>query len=250
MFKAGEELTSREIAERLNVSFKAWENSRKKYLTHLEEFYKINVVGYGISRRYVFVEQLQDYEPLISPKDKKAMETKYQDVILEEMSKPGMNLQLYSTMNDRVIATGKTTRFSHKQGTSYKYVSSSMKEMFGAEEGDWGTHGKYLNRVWAKRLLDAEYDFERLTETEERNWIKIIKENMTVDYVELYSMYESHEISKDEAMFEMFESGWYKYQLAKQAFFEVYGFVPVRVKEYLVAPEAARVYRETEGFVD
>lgn len=250
MFKIGEELSSRQVAERLGVSFKGWENNRKKYLSHLEKYYKIELTGYGISRRYVFKEQIQDYEPYISPKDKKAMEKQYQEVILEEISKPNMNLQLYSTMNERVIATGLTGKFGHKKGTSYKYVSGEMKEMFGAEKGDWGTHGKYLDRVWAKQLFDAEYDFERLSEVEERNWQKIIKDNMAVDYMELYSMYENHEISKDEAMFEMFESGWYKYQVAKQTFYELYGFVPVRVKEYLVAPEEAKLHVDTNGFVD
>ena len=249
MFNIGEALSSRQIAERLGVSFKGWENNRKKYLAHLEKYYKIELTGYGISRRYVFKEQIQDYEPYISPKDKKAMEKQYQEVILEEISKPNMNLQLYSTMNDRVIATGRTAKFNHKKGTSYKYVNTGMKQMFGSEEGDWGSHGKYVSRVWAKQLFDADYDFERLSEAEERNWKKIVKDNMTTDYAELFSMYESHEITKDEAMFEMFESGWYKYQCAKQVFFEMYGFVPVRVKEYLVGPEEAKRYVDTGGFV-
>lgn len=250
MFNIGEVLSSRQIAERLGVSFKGWENNRKKYLSHLEKYYKIELTGYGVSRRYVFKEQIQDYEPYISPKDKKAMEKQYQEVILEEISKPNMNLQLYSTMNDRVIATGRTERFGHKKGTSYKYVSGEMKQMFGAEEGDWGSCGKYVSRVWAKQLFDADYDFERLSEAEERNWKKIVKDNMTTDYAELFSMYESHEITKDEAMFEMFESGWYKYQCAKQEFYEMYGFVPVRVKEYMVGPEEAKIHVDTHGFIN
>lgn len=250
MFQVGEELTSQEMTERLGITRRMWDTKRQKYLDHLAQFYKVEQIGYGMSRRYVIKEQIGDYEPYISPRDKKAMEKKYQEVILDEISKPGMELQLYSTMNNRVIATGQTVKFGHADKTSYNYVNCGMKKMFGADVGEWGTHGKYLNRVWAKQLFDAEYDFERLTEIEERNWQRIIKDNMTVDYVELYSMYESHEITKDEAMFEMFESGWYKYQIAKQTFFDLYGFVPVRVKEYLVAPEEAKLHVDTAGFVD
>ena len=234
MFNVGEHLTVQDIITRMGISKRMWETKRQKYLDHLTQFYTIEMEGYGMSRRYVIKEQKAEYEPYIAPKDKKAMEEKYQEVILEEISKPNMNLQLYSTMNDRVIATGKTTKFSHKRTTSYKYVNSGMKKMFGKEIGESGTCGKYVKRVWAKQLFNEEYDFERLSEVEEKNWNKIIKDNMTVDYVELFSMYESNEISKDEAMLEMFENGWYKYQLAKQEFFELYGFVPVRVKEYKV----------------
>lgn len=238
------------MVERLDISRRTWDTKRKTFLEYLAQFYVIEIQGYGMSRRYCIKEQIADYEPYMSPKSKKAMEKKYKNVILEEMSKPGMELQLYSTMNNRVIATGKTKKFDHKEGTSYKYVSNSMKEMFGEEEGEWGTHGKYLNRVWAKQLFNANYDFERLNEAEERNWNKIVKKNMTTDYIEIYSMYESHEININEAMYEMFESGWYKYQCAKQEFFEIYGFVPVRVKEYLVGPEEAKIHEESEGFVD
>lgn len=250
MFLVGEELTSQEMTERLGITRRMWDNKRKKYLDYLAKFYEIETKGYGMSRRYFIKRQLAEYEPYVSPRDKKAMESKYKEAILDEMNKPGMELQLYSTMNKRVISTGKTARFNHADKTSYNYVNRGMKEMFGAEKGDWGTHGKYLDRVWAKQLFDAEYDFERLSEAEERNWQKIINDNTTVDYMELCSMYETHEISKDEAMFEMFESSWYRYQVAKQAFYELYGFVPVRVKEYLVAPEEAKLHVDTNGFVD
>ena len=250
MFSVGDELSSQEMAERLGITRRMWDTKRQKYLDYLAKFYEIEVKGYGMSRRYFVRRQLAEYEPYIAPRDKKMIERQYQETIMDEMNKPGMELQLYSTMNERVIATGKTAKFSHKEGTSYKYVSAGMKEMFGMEEGDWGTHGKYVSRVWAKQLFDEDYDFKRLSEAEERNWKKIVKENMTTDYAELFSMYESHEISKDEAMFEMFESGWYKYQCAKQEFFDMYGFVPVRVKEYMVGPEEAKLHVETCGFVD
>lgn len=229
------------MVERLDISRRTWDTKRKMFLEHLAQFYVIEVQGYGMSRRYCIKEQIADYEPYISPRNRKKMEQKYQEVILNEISKPGMELQLYSTMNDRVIATGKTKKFDHSNKTSYNYVNKSMKEMFGEEEGEWGTHGKYLNRVWAKQLFNANYDFERLNEAEERNWNKIVKKNMATDYIEIYSMYE---ININEAMY---ESGWYKYQCAKQEFFEIYGFVPVRVKEYLVGPEEAKIH---DGFVD
>lgn len=249
MFNVGDSLTSQEVIEGLGITRRMWETKRQKILDHLGQYYKYEIIGYGMSRRYVIKEQIAEFEPYISPRDKKAMEKKYQEVILDEMSQPGMNLQLYSTMNSRVRASGQTTRFGHSDKTSYNYVSKEMKEMFGEEVGDWGSCGKYVDRVWAKQLFDEEYDFERLSESEERNWIRIIKENMTTDYMELYSMYEHHEISKEDAMFEMFESGWFKYQCAKQEFFEMYGFVPVRVKEYMVGPEEAKIHRETDGFV-
>lgn len=250
MFDVGEKLTSREIAERLGVSFKGWENKRKKYMEHLEEFYKIKITGYGISRRYVFEEQIRDYEPLISSKDKKAMEKKYQEVILDEISKPHMNLQLYSTMNDRVMATGETARFSHKKGTSYKYVNVGMKEMFGAKEGEWGTCGKFVQSVWAKQLYDDEYDFERLTETEAKNWSAIRKKHRTSDNFHIISMMENHEISYEEAAMDIMNSETMGFHCAREEFFELYGFVPVWVKEYLVAPEEAKLHVDTCGFVN
>ena len=250
MFNVGDELSSQEVVERLGITRRMWDTKRQKYLDYLAKFYEIETKGYGMSRRYFIKRQLAEFEPYVSPRDKKIMEKRYQEAILDEMSKPGMELQLYSTMNNRVIASGKTARFSHKEGTSYKYISNGMKQMFGEEVGDWGSCGKYVDRVWAKQLFDAEYDFERLSEAEERNWKKIIKENMDTNYTELYSMYEHHEISKESAMSEMFENGWYKYQCAKQAFYELYGFVPVRVKEYLVGPEEAKKHLETKGFVD
>ena len=247
MFNVGDELSSQEVVERLGITRRMWDTKRQKYLDYLSKFYEIETKGYGMSRRYFIKRQLAEFEPYVSPRDKKIMEKRYQEVILDEMSKPGMELQLYSTMNNRVIASGKTGKFGHSDKTSYNYVNSGMKQMFGEEVGDWGSCGKYVDRVWAKQLFDEEYDFERLSEAEERNWKKIIKENMDTNYTELYSMYEHHEISKESAMSEMFENGWYKYQCAKQAFYELYGFVPVRVKEYLVE---AKKHLESKGFVD
>ena len=237
MFKVGEALTSREIAERLGIAFKSWENNRKKYLAHLEKFYKIKLEGYGVSRRYVFEEQIEEYEPYISPKDKQAMEKKYQDIILEKISKPGMELQLYSTMNKRVIATGEPAKFSHKDSTSYKYVSNGMKEMFGAKEGEWGSCGQFVQSIWAKQIFDGEYDFERLNEMEAKNWSAIRKKYRN-DNFKFASMLEYNEISYDKASNDVMENLWFKYQCAKQEFFELYGFVPVWVKEYLVAPKS------------
>lgn len=234
MFIEGEKLTSQEIVDRMGITRRMWDTKRKKYLAHLEKYYDIDIEGYGMSRKYYFKRQKAEYEDYVSPRDKKLMESKYQEIILNEITRPGMELQLYSTMNDRVIATRKVERFKHQKKTSYNYVSNGMKEMFGKEVGDEGTCGQYINRVWAKQLFNEEYDFERLSKVEEENWIKIIKENMTIDYSEIYSMYENKEINKDDAMFEMFESGWFKFQCAKQIFFDLYGFVPIRVKEYLV----------------
>lgn len=235
MFSVGEKLTSQEMTERLGITRRMWDTKRQKYLDLLAQFYKVEQTGYGMSRRYVIKEQIGEYEPYISSRDKKAMEKKYQEVILDEISKPHMNLQLYSTMNDRVMATGETARFSHKSKTSYNYVNAGMKEMFGAKEGEWGTCGKFVQSVWAKQLYDDEYDFERLTEIEAKNWNLIRKKHRSGDISMLENSYEEAE-----------RMGFHS---ARQEFFELYGFVPVWVKEYLVAPEEAKLHVDTAGFV-
>lgn len=250
MFSVGEKLTSQEMTERLGITRRMWDTKRQKYLDHLAQFYKVEQTGYGMSRRYVIKEQIGEYEPYISSRDKKAMEKKYQEVILDEISKPHMNLQLYSTMNDRVMATGETARFSHKPKTSYNYVNAGMKEMFGAKEGEWGTCGKFVQSVWAKQLYDDEYDFERLTETEAKNWSAIRKKHRTSDNFHIISMMENHEISYEEAAMDIMNSETMGFHCAREEFFELYGFVPVWVKEYLVAPEEAKLHVDTCGFVN
>ena len=250
MFNVGDELSSQEMVECLGITRRMWDTKRQKYLDYLAQFYEIETKGYGMSRRYFIKRQLAEYEPYIAPREKKAMEKQYQDTILDEMSKPGMELQLYSTMNNRVIATGKTARFGHKDGTSYKYVSSGMKEMFGAEEGTWGTCGKFVQCVWAKPLYDAEYDFERLNETEARNWNSIRKKHRDDDHFHVISMLENHEISYEEAAADMIGSATLGFHCARQEFFELYGFIPVWVKEYMVGPEEAKLHVDTCGFVD
>lgn len=250
MFSVGEKLTSQEMTERLGITRRMWDTKRQKYLDHLAQFYKVEQTGYGMSRRYVIKEQIGEYEPYISPRDKKAMEKKYQEVILDEISKPHMNLQLYSTMNDRVMATGETAKFSHKPKTSYNYVNAGMKEMFGAKEGEWGTCGKFVQSVWAKQLYDDEYDFERLTETEAKNWGAIRKKHRTSDNFHIISMMENHEISYEEAAMDIMNSETMGFHCAREEFYELYGFVPVWVKEYLVAPEEAKLHVDTDGFVN
>ena len=239
MFSVGEELTAREMAERLGITATTWKNKRKKYMGHLEQFYKIDVIGHGVSLRYVIKEQLQDYEPMISPRDKRAMEEHYMGIILSEIGKPHMNLHLYSTMNDRVIATGQIAKFNHKPGTSYKYTSQGMKEMFGAQEGQWGTKGQYVKKVWAKRLYDEDYDFERLTEEQENDWKNILANSFNNNdvIVNVYSSYYVGEIEESLAKSEVWNDGLFKYQVALAEFEEKYGFTPVKVREYLIKSE-------------
>lgn len=252
MFNVGEELSSRELAERLGVTFKSWENKRKKYLEHLNKFYKIELKGYGVTRKYVIVEQLQEYESMISPRDRVAMENKYKEVILDEISKPNMNFQNYTSMNKRVIATGKTAKFGHKERTSYKYTTLGMKEMFGAEENSWGTHGKCLPKVWCRRVLDQDYDFEPLEGEILEDWLKFLKEALhdNTSIAETYSDYFANELSENEAMALVWADGKIKYQYAVQQFSDKYGFEPIKIREYMVGPEEAKLHVDTCGFVD
>ncbi len=236
MFRVGEELTAREMAERLGITATTWKNKRKKYMGHLEQFYKIDTIGHGVSLRYVIKEQLQDYEPMISPRDKRAMEERYMETILAEIEKPHMNLQLYSTMNDRVIATGKVKDFNHKLGTSYKYTCQGMKEMFGAEEGQSGTKGQFVRKVWAKRLFDEDYDFERLTPEQEIDWKEILYRSFHDNdkKVEVISSFIAGEVKEEIAKEEVWNEEVFKYQKAVGEFEDKYGFTPIKVREYLV----------------
>lgn len=236
VFRVGEELTAREMAERLGITATTWKNKRKKYMGHLEQFYKIESVGHGVSLRYVIKEQLQEYEPMISPKDKRAMEERYMETILAEISKPHMNLQLYSTMTDRVIATGRVEQFNHKPKTSYKYTNSGMKEMFGADVGDCGTEGRLIGKVWAKRLYDEDYDFEKLTDEQLRDWKYILKERFSSNeyIVNAVSAFMIGESDVEEAKNDIWQDSVFRYQLALEEFENKYGFTPVKVKEYMV----------------
>ena len=236
MFRVGEELTAREMAERLGITATTWKNKRKKYMGHLEQFYKIEAVGHGVSLRYVIKEQLQDYEPMISPKDKRAMEERYMETILAEISKPHMNLQLYSTMTDRVIATGKVEQFNHKPKTSYKYTNSGMKEMFGADVGDCGTEGRLVGKVWARRLYDEDYDFEKQTDEQLSDWKYILKERFSSNeyIVNAVNAFMIGESDVEEAKNDIWQDSVFRYQLALEEFENKYGFTPIKVKEYMV----------------
>lgn len=251
MFKVGEELTSREMAERLGITATTWKNKRKKYMDYLEQFYTIDVQGHGVSRKYVFVAQLQEYEPLISSKDRKAMEERYKEVILSEIAKPKMNLQLYSTMTDRVITTGKVSQFQHKPKTSYKYTNNGMKEMFGAEVGESGTEGCMTRKVWAKRLYDAEYDFERLTKEQLDDWKRILKERFSANenIVNAVSSFIVGELEEESAKNDVWQDSVFKYQMALEEFENKYGFTPVKVKEYSlkIFEDLAELYADYES---
>lgn len=236
MFIVGEELTPQEMAERLGITATTWKNKRKKYMDHLEKFYTIDVQGHGISRKYVIKAKLQEYEPLISPKDKKAMEECYKEAVLSEIIKPKMNLQLYSTMTDRVIATGKVAQFKHKPKTSYKYTNSGMKEMFGANVGDCGTEGRLIGKVWARRLYDEDHDFEKLTDEQLSDWKYILKErfNSNEYIVNAVNAFMVGESDVEEAKNDIWQDSVFRYQLALEEFENKYGFTPVKVKEYMV----------------
>ena len=174
------------------------------------------------------------------------------EVILDEISKPNMNFQNYTSMNRRVIATGKTAKFGHKERTSYKYTTLGMKEMFGAEENSWGTHGKCLPKVWCRRVLDKEYDFEPLEGEVLKDWLKILKEALhdNTGIAETYSDYFANELSESEAMALVWADGKIKYQYAVQQFSDKYGFEPIKIREYMVGPEEAKLHVDTCGFVD
>ena len=236
MFIVGEELTSQEMAERLGITATTWKNKRKKYMDHLEQFYTIDIQGHGISRKYVIKAQLQEYEPLISPKDKKAMEERYKEVVLAEIIKPKMNLQLYSTMTDRVIATGKVARFNHKPKTSYKYTNSGMKEMFGVDVGDCGTEGRLVGKVWARRLYDEDHDFEKLTDEQLSDWKYILKERFSSNeyIVNAVNAFMVGESDVEEAKNDIWQDSVFRYQLALEEFENKHGFTPIKVKEYMV----------------
>lgn len=236
MFIVGEELTSQEMAERLGITATTWKNKRKKYMDHLEQFYTIDIQGHGVSRKYVIKDQIQEYEPLISPKDKKAMEERYKEVVLAEITKPKMNLQLYSTMTDRVIATGKVEQFKHKPKTSYKYTNSGMKEMFGVDVGDCGTEGRLVGKVWARRLYDEDHDFEKLTDEQLSDWKYILKERFSSNeyIVNAVNAFMVGESDVEEAKNDIWQDSVFRYQLALEEFENKHGFTPIKVKEYMV----------------
>ena len=236
MFIVGEELTPQEMAERLGITATTWKNKRKKYMDHLEKFYTIDVQGHGISRKYVIKAKLQEYEPLISSKDKKAMEECYKEAVLSEIIKPKMNLQLYSTMTDRVMATGKVAQFKHKPKTSYKYTNSGMKEMFGANVGDWGTEGCLIGKVWARRLYNEDHDFEKLTDEQLKDWKYILKEKFSSNeyIVNAVNAFMIGESDVEEAKNDIWQDSVFKYQLALDEFENKYGFTPIKVKKYMV----------------
>lgn len=233
MFKIGETLTSKELVKKLKISDNTWRNNKKKYLEHLSHYYVIEETGKSNAKRYIIKEKIMDYEPYISPANKKKKQETYNEIILKEISKPGMSLQLYSTMTKRVRTYEEIKQYHHKEGTSYGYVNGGMKEMFGKDIGEWGTCGKYENRIWAKQLYGAKYDFEKLTEEEEEKWKEIITYYFSSNYIiDLLGLYEHGEIAKEDIKERMFLDSWDKYCLAKDAFFELFNFYPVRVKEY------------------
>ena len=98
MFNVNEKLTTQELIKRLGITATIWKNNKKKYMEHLRHYYIIEEEGKSQAKRYIIKEQIADYEPYMSPTDRR----KKQEIILKEISKPGMNLQLYSTMNRRV----------------------------------------------------------------------------------------------------------------------------------------------------
>ena len=249
MFNVGEKLTSQEMAERLGLEKKTFANQKKKYMEHLSHYYIIEEEGNGKAKRYIIKEQLADYEPYMSPADRRKKQNTYNEIILEEISKPGMNLQLYSTMNRRVRSRKEVWQFNHKEGTSYKYTTDGMKEMFGKDMGDWGTQGRYAQRVWAKSSENSDYDFEKLTIEEENKWKELIRYYNGDSTAEIHNLYKIGEISKQEHDERVLLTSWEKYLLAENAFAEIFGFIPSRVKEYLVAPEEAKIAKKSEGFI-
>lgn len=235
MFTIGEELTVQELVERLGISINTWNSKKKKYIEHLREYYDVEIIGNGKSRRYKIVRQLQEYEPLISKKDKEAIEYTYKKVILEEIQKSKMNLQLYSTMNQRIYGSV-FKKFGHKEGTSYKYTSKELKELFGAEEGQSGSNGEFVKKVWARRIYDGDYDFEGMEGEELSDWLKILKETFQNNdaIVDTYTAFFNEEINEEEARDIIWIEGKFKYQRALIAFDEKYGYQPVKVRKYLI----------------
>lgn len=233
IFKVGEVLTPGEMAKRMAVTKKTWQNDRKNYLEHLSHYFVIEETGQGVNRRYIIKKQLrEDYEPYMNPVDRKKKQDTYKRRILAEIRKHKMNLQLYCTMAERVSVSKDT------KDTRYYYVNSGMKEMFGTKPGESGTEGCVQHRVWARKVEGLKYDFEKMSDEDVNAWKNILRKNRNEEEAEYRSMYEKKELTKEEAKKLVLAAGDRSYLKAKREFIKKYNYEPVCVKEYQVAPQA------------
>lgn len=122
----------------------------------------------------------------------------------------------------------------HTDGTIYEYTRRSMRNMFGTKEKESGTHGRIDRKVWCKLDADNNYYVELSQEqvNEFFNMFSQQKEAGKSFEASVYSDYESGLITKADRDKAVGAIGYEAYRQAKRAFYDKYGFTPIKVPVY------------------
>ena len=156
-------MTSRELAQWMNISYNTYRNSIDKYLSIVEDYCDFEKVYGGIIVKEIYIEE---YDKSLSLKDEKIYLKEIERCIAEQDG-----LSTVAGMSRKLVKEGTFDSFE----TAKRRMSKTGKKLFGKTDESLFSHGEKGRRtyVWGVKLNDYN-QYRRLTKEEEEKFDKII----------------------------------------------------------------------------
>lgn len=241
--EVGKTYTEAELQEFMEVSKDKWNHKRNELLDNFAIYYEYEV-NYNDSKQrnnwtYTIIKQLGEYQK-IPRKSKKTSQKKEEatKLIEEKIIEIITEDNLQTAANIARIFTAEYSKdfekFGYTEGTLYELTRLKMREMFGTQPYEGGTHGYYNGKVWC--IADVSNNVYIEMSEQVHKWFSNAYQNNSVDSyeseMEIMDAYENKEITKAEMIKKVGEMKYDIFRRTREDFKAQYGSYPVKVPEY------------------
>lgn len=231
--------TQTEMLQQFGIAASTFKRRRKDYLTSFELAYKFSIEQRGNHVIYTFHYKYHDWEK--PPRNNQTEAYKEQiKIFIRSVIADTPSLQTAANLN-RIAWSSKesneVTSLGLAQSTTEQYIRICLKEMLGSQPATHGKEGAFLRKAWAR--LDRQNNrYIELSQQLIDELIKLVHSKydyQTVkDNLDAYESMVSGEITQKEASEKISENMISQYILARKEFKEKYGYLPLKVPEYLL----------------
>lgn len=236
--EVGKVYTTKELAEALEISYKAFRNNKNAYLKSLSMAYDYEVKYKGRGAYYTIVTKVGEYEKPqrkdARVKTDKVIKKFINEVIERDPMQTAANINRIAWKNSDTHPT-EIALLGLKCSTTGEYTRLNLREMYGTQVGEGGTDGIIEKKVWCRLDKDNDCYAEMAPETVDKFYAcfdKARKDQKKSD-LNIVADYDNGLITREEMRDKLEATTINAFKEGQEMFYMKYGFHPIRVPVYL-----------------